>query len=96
MSLPTKPSKPDAISMMAALKPAPLAAVPIPPATQPMTKPKSGARVGTCQIAGHFPKSTLKALKHVIAEEETTLQALLEEAIRDLLIKKGRTKLVGT
>jgi hypothetical protein len=95
MSLSPKLNKPDAISMMAALKPAPVAAEPNPPTGQQKTKSRVGARVGTCQIAGHFPKSTLKALKHVMAEEETTLQALLDEAIRDLLIKKGRTKLVS-
>lgn len=57
-------------------------------------QPKPGARAGTRMIAGHFPDATLKALKHVMAEEGTTLQALLDEAIGDLLVKKGRAKLV--
>ena len=58
-------------------------------------KPKPGARAGTRLIAGHFPDSTLKALKHLMAEEDATLQALLEEAIDDLLVKKGRAKLAN-
>jgi hypothetical protein len=89
--------KPDAISLLAAMQTShrPVAV----PVTQP-TAPtktrqskKTGARAGTRQIAGHFPDATLRALKHVMAEEDTTLQALLDEAIDDLLVKKGRAKL---
>ena len=90
-------ARPDAIALMAAMQPT--TRPEIGPAPTPIAaksrKPKPGARAGTCQIAGHFPKSTLKALKHVMAEEDTTLQALLDEAIQDLLVKKGRTKLVA-
>lgn len=95
-----RPAKPDAIALLAALKPVTTAtAVPIDNSGQGRSKtrkPKPGARAGTRLIAGHFPPSVLKALKHVMAEEETTLQALLDEAIHDLLIKKGRLKLVNT
>jgi hypothetical protein len=96
----SKTARPDAIAMLAALSTpepqapaAPLvAASPIrPPRTR---KPKPGARAGTRLIAGHFPEATLKALKHLLAEEDTTLQALLDEAIHDLLVKKGMTKLL--
>lgn len=91
--------KPDAITLLAALKPTP--AAPEPAAAvgtqassgNKLRKPKPGARAGTRLIAGHFPPSTLIALKHIMAEEETTLQALLDEAIHDLLVKKGRLKL---
>ena len=90
-------ARPDAIALMAAMKPTPRAnAGPEHRSAGANSQnPKPGARAGTCQIAGHFPKSTLKALKHVMAEEDTTLQALLDEAIQDLLVKKGRTKLVA-
>ena len=97
-----KPVKPDAISLMAAMRPVPIApSIAVerlpdrstPTRTQPKSKP--GVRAGTRQIAGHFSVDTLKALKHIMAEEDTTLQALLDEAIRDLLVKKGRLKLVG-
>ena len=89
--------KPDAISLLAAMQPN--AAMPPEQQNRRSTptrdrKPaKTGARAGTRQIAGHFPDATLKALKHLMAEEDTTLQALLDEAIDDLLVKKGRTKL---
>ncbi len=87
-----RPIKPDAIALLAALNPT---GSPEPAAiTGKSRKPKSGARAGTRLIAGHFPPGTLKALKHVMAEEEVTLQALLDEAIHDLLVKKGRAKLV--
>jgi hypothetical protein len=94
--------KPDAISLLAAMQPShrPVA-VPVSQhvaATPTKTRhpKKTGARAGTRQIAGHFPDATLRALKHVMAEEDTTLQALLDEAIDDLLVKKGRAKLRHT
>lgn len=91
-------SKPDAIALLAAMQPQaqPAAEIAVALLATPRNKPritKPGARSGTRQIAGHFPEATLRALKHVIAEEGTTLQALLEEAIDDLLVKKGRSKL---
>jgi len=87
--------RPDAIALLSALRV-------IGPADKPdqasvtntrVRKPKPGARAGTRMIAGHFPTATLTALKHLMAEEGTTLQALLDEAISDLLVKKGRAKL---
>ena len=89
--------KPDAITLLAAMQSAPRPALIAPDRAVIPTKDrrhkKTGARAGTRQIAGHFPDSTLRALKHVMAEEDTTLQALLDEAIDDLLVKKGRAKL---
>lgn len=94
----TRPAKPDAIALLAAIQATPASAQP-PHSTAVRSsrdrKPKPGARAGTRLVAGHFPDATLKALKHLMAEEGTTLQALLEEAIGDLLIKKGRTKLAS-
>jgi hypothetical protein len=89
--------KPDAIAMLSALQQsmqddAPVVAAAATTALRKGRKPKAGARAGTRLIAGHFPESTLKALKHLMAEEDTTLQALLEEAIHDLLVKKGMAK----
>jgi hypothetical protein len=90
-------TKPDAIAMLAAMQPGPSAVRAHPdrqPAQIKARQPKkTGARAGTRQIAGHFPDATLRALKHLMAEEDTTLQALLDEAIDDLLVKKGRSKL---
>ena len=94
----SRPLKPDAITMLAAMKPT-VAINPPPSAGRarrtPERQPKPGARAGTRVVAGHFPDATLKALKHLMAEEDTTLQALLEEAISDLLVKKGYSKLTS-
>lgn len=89
-----KPAKPDAITLLAAVRGAETL-LPQPSQTVGGQRraSKSGARAGTRQIAGHFPEATLRALKHLMAEEGTTLQALLDEAIADLLVKKGRSKL---
>lgn len=92
--------KPDAIAMLSALQhsiesDAPVVAAAT-TAPRKARKPKAGARAGTRLIAGHFPEPTLKALKHLMAEEDTTLQALLEEAIHDLLVKKGMAKGAGS
>jgi hypothetical protein len=90
-------NKPDAIALLAAMQPATSDARPRNTGAAPIGRrepaKKPGARAGTRQIAGHFPDATLKALKHLMAEEGRTLQALLDEAIDDLLIKKGRAKL---
>jgi hypothetical protein len=100
MSKPAKTARPDAIAMLAALNGPEPQSAPVPmPVASPIRqararKPKAGARAGTRLIAGHFPEATLKALKHMMAEEDKTLQALLDEAIHDLLIKKGMTKLL--
>ena len=98
---PAKTARPDAITMLAALStPEPSSSTGIASAASPIRRPrtrktKPGARAGTRLVAGHFPEATLKALKHVMAEEDATLQALLDEAIHDLLIKKGMTKLLN-
>jgi hypothetical protein len=89
--------KPDAIAMLSALTQPQANDVPVTTAapaaaSRKARKPKTGARAGTRLIAGHFPEATLKALKHLMAEEDATLQALLEEAIHDLLVKKGMAK----
>ena len=92
-----RPNRPDAIAMLAAMTPSATGApksVASPITRQKIRQAKPGARAGTRQIAGHFPDSTIKALKFLIAEEDTTLQALLDGAISDLLVKKGRTKFV--
>jgi len=48
------------------------------------------SREGRKLIAGHFPPKTAKQLKILAAEEDTTVQALLEEALELLFVKKGR------
>jgi hypothetical protein len=77
----------------------------MPPAEEPVAPPKKAApvkaeaqpekffrpsREGRKLIAGHFPPKTAKQLKILAAEEDTTVQALLEEALDLLFVKKGR------
>jgi hypothetical protein len=48
------------------------------------------SREGRRLIAGHFDPKVAKQLKLLAAEEETTIQSLLEEAIDLLFVKKGK------
>jgi hypothetical protein len=74
---------------------------PAPPARKPAAKrpaettpPKffRPSREGKRLIAGHFDPKKAKQLKILAAEEDTTVQALLDEALDLLFIKKGRGK----
>lgn len=97
--LAAKATRPDAIAMLSALQSPPAPTAETVEALRRSTgvrKPKPGARAGTRLVAGHFPEATLRALKHLMADEDTTLQALLDEAINDLLVKKGMSKLLNT
>ena len=48
------------------------------------------SRTGTRLIGGHFPPDVAKHLKILAAEEDTSVQSLLEEALDLLFVKKGR------
>jgi len=48
------------------------------------------SRTGKRLIGGHFPPDTAKHLKILAAEEGTSVQALLEEALDLLFVKKGK------
>ena len=64
-----------------------------PPIAAPAPAPAARttpARAGKRLVAGHFDPKVAKALRLIAAEEDTTIQALLEEAIDLLLVKKGR------
>lgn len=68
---------------------------PAKPANQ--SKPKSRAKKAqagkTVLVGGHFPPEVLKQLKLIAVEEDTTNQALLQEALDLLFVKKGRAKI---
>jgi len=51
------------------------------------------SRVGTRLIAGHFDPAVARQLRLLAAEEDTTIQALLAEALNLLFVKKGKGKL---
>jgi hypothetical protein len=48
------------------------------------------SRQGKRLVAGHFDPKIAKQLRLLAAEEDTTIQALLEEALDLLFVKKGR------
>jgi len=48
------------------------------------------SREGRRLVAGHFEPKIAKQLKLLAAEEDTTVQALLEEALDLLFVKKGK------
>ncbi len=62
---------------------------PVPPPDKP-TKFHRPSRDGRKLIAGHFDPKVAKQIKLLAAEEETTVQALLEEALDLLFVKKGK------
>lgn len=52
------------------------------------------SRSGTKFVGGHFPPSVARQLRLLAAEEDTTTQALLEEALDLLFVKKGKGTIV--
>jgi hypothetical protein len=52
------------------------------------------SREGKRLIAGHFDPKVAKHLRILAAEEDTSIQALLEEALDLLFVKKGRGPVV--
>jgi hypothetical protein len=68
---------------------------PAPPAEQiaqaaaPVTK-KRPAREGKKAVVGYFSPAASKALAQLALDQDTSIQALLGEAIDDLLRKHGR------
>lgn len=53
-------------------------------------KPAQAGRQGTKLIGGHFAPEVSTQLRILAAEEGTTVQRLLGEALDDLFVKKGR------
>jgi hypothetical protein len=53
------------------------------------------SRDGRKLIAGHFDPKVAKQLKLLAVEGDTTVQALLEEALDLLFVKKGRDRVSG-
>lgn len=65
---------------------------PATPAEAPAAKAAQGSRRGTKLIGGHFPPEVSTQLRILAAEEGTTVQSLLAEALDDLFVKKGRSR----
>ncbi|WP_413176456.1 ribbon-helix-helix domain-containing protein [Anabaena azotica] len=61
---------------------------------QPQPEAKSEvppSRVGKKAIAGHFDPAVGKQLRQLALDNDTTVQALLEEALNDLFLKYGKS-----
>ena len=64
-------------------------------AAPPVTAPKAVApsRSGRVLIGGHFAPEVQTALKIIAAEERTTVQALLAEAINTVFAKRRKPEI---
>lgn len=61
---------------------------------EPFDPPKAAAgRTGTKLIGGHFAPGVSAQLRIIAAEEGSTVQALLAEALDDLFVKKGKSRI---
>jgi len=72
---------------------------PAKPAPAPQPEPKEKfyrpSREGRRFLGGHFEPKVVRQVKMLAAEDDTTVQALLEEALDLLFVKKGRGKIIG-
>lgn len=82
----------DSLSQAAA-SPAPVKAASSAPtkARKPRSRPD---RAEKALIGGHFPRAWKQQLRMIAAEEDTTSQALLEEALNLLFVKKGKGRMI--
>lgn len=73
----------------------PSTVAPAPVTAEISPKAPQGSRQGTKLIGGHFSPEVSTQLRILAAEEGTTVQKLLGEALDDLFVKKGRSRIVG-
>jgi hypothetical protein len=57
---------------------------------RPSASPPARSREQTKMISGHFAHEVSRQLKMIAVEEDSTVQALLREALNDLFIKRGK------
>jgi hypothetical protein len=50
-------------------------------------------REGKSNVTGYFPPAVKKQLRLLAAQQETTIQALLAEALNDLFAKNGKPEI---
>lgn len=75
-----KASEPERVVAQMPEQPQPAAKSEVPP-----------SRVGRKAIAGHFDPAVAKQLRQLALDNDTTVQALLEEALNDLFLKYGKS-----
>jgi len=93
-----EPSRPEAKARTRARAERPAATgkrevAPEPAAVEPARKFHRPSRDNRRFVGGHFDPAVGKQLRMIAVEDETTVQALLEEALDLLFVKKGRQKI---
>ena len=63
------------------------------PAAAAKEKSTGRYRDSTVMVGGHFPPHVLRQLRMIAAEEDTTNQALIAEALDLLFMRKGKQKI---
>ncbi|MYE02316.1 MAG: hypothetical protein F4Y03_13775 [Alphaproteobacteria bacterium] len=70
------------------------------PRTTPPAAPSARAtqpgRVGKVSVTGYFAPAVRRQLRRLAADTDTTIQALLAEALNDLFAKHGVAELAET
>ena len=66
---------------------------PEPPAPRPGASPPP-SRAGKASVTAYFAPAVRRQLRRLAADRDTTLQALLGEAVNDLFAKHGLPELV--
>ena len=66
---------------------------PGPPKEEVASRAMPRTRVGTKQIAAHFPEDVAWQLRALAVDRKTTVQNLMAEALNDLFAKYGRPEL---
>lgn len=89
----TAPPAPKARGKAIAAKPAANQAAPA-KAAKPKAESKP-SRATTKLIGGHFAPGVSMQLRMIAAEEDTTIQNLLAEALDDLFTKKGKARIAS-
>ena len=57
--------------------------------TAPTVRPTQPGRVGKVSVTGYFAPEVRRQLRRLAADTDTTIQALLGEALNDLFAKHG-------
>lgn len=65
-----------------------------PKASKAKPKAPRPSRDGRRFLGGHFEPHVVRQMRMLAAEEDTTVQALLEEAVDLLFVRKGRGKVI--
>lgn len=73
--------------------PEPAAAPAVPELSEAAGRTGPRTRVGTKQVAAHFPEDVAWQLRALAVDRKTTVQNLMAEALNDLFAKYGRPEI---